>query len=190
MTYMNINQSKRLTQEPSTLTVDKGFVYLVCNPVSGAHKIGFSTNVSKRLEGLRTVSPECILVFHRPASPNFERYLHEHFSHNRIAREWFRLDAGDIEWIVSDKAWNTYIGDPSRKVAEENFRPFRTPKPKEPKPDPKRPGRQFLRTKAQTVNDLTEDEKIILFIYHLKLTVKEVFQFYVQNHNPSAHNPK
>lgn len=69
-----------------------GFVYFL--RMGDKVKIGFSTNVGKRLKAIQTACPlpaEVVKII--PGSEQTERYFHAHFAANRINGEWFALDS-------------------------------------------------------------------------------------------------
>ncbi|WIX75999.1 GIY-YIG nuclease family protein [Amycolatopsis carbonis] len=70
-----------------------GYVYVVGAAGSQTVKIGFSTDVTKRLQSLRNASPEDLKVlWHAHAKLNTEFQLHQKFRKNRLRGEWFRFD--------------------------------------------------------------------------------------------------
>lgn len=65
-------------------------------------KIGFATNVTKRVEGLRTGSPMPIKVLATMSGTiPIERQLHARFDHLRVNREWFESSRALVEFALS-----------------------------------------------------------------------------------------
>jgi hypothetical protein len=66
-------------------------VYLVGNRKNKTLKIGFSTQVKKRIEGLQVSSPyQLELISKVQGTMALEKKLHKEFSHLRISGEWFK----------------------------------------------------------------------------------------------------
>lgn len=79
----------------------RGFVYLV-RAGTGAYKIGRSINVEKRLQSLRTQSPDPITLVHAvPVSDSVwaERFIHTRFAPHRGKGEWFALSSDQVAWF-------------------------------------------------------------------------------------------
>jgi len=77
-----------------------GFVYVI---QSGDFvKIGKSVEVERRLKAIAAANPQKIRivnVFHVSDMHRLERALQHRFRSRRVRREWFRLDASEIETI-------------------------------------------------------------------------------------------
>jgi len=75
-----------------SLTIGRpGFVYFM--RMNDVVKIGFSSDVGKRLNSIQTACPgpaDVIKVI--PGSDQTERYFHAHFANYRQQGEWFRLE--------------------------------------------------------------------------------------------------
>ena len=55
-------------------------------------KIGFSSNVNGRLSQLdRYHHSECRIIREIPGARRTEMWLHKHFAHKHMRREWFRF---------------------------------------------------------------------------------------------------
>ncbi len=79
-----------------------GYVYFIQIISSGEIKIGYSTNVKKRMNGLQTAIPEKIkLLGFFAGDKQKEKELHKKFKHLRIKGEWFKCDASIIDLINS-----------------------------------------------------------------------------------------
>jgi len=86
-------------------------VYLVQQEVTGAIKIGISSNVPSRLKGLQTSSPYKLTLIHayRPTGSmsaiEAERRLHKEFCDVRLQGEWFssQLDVDKVNMLMSKK---------------------------------------------------------------------------------------
>lgn len=74
------------------LTIGRpGYVYFM--RMGNSVKIGFSTDVGKRLKAIQTACPlpaKVIKII--PGSDQTERYFHHHFAAYRQSGEWFHLD--------------------------------------------------------------------------------------------------
>ena len=81
----------------------EGFVYLL-RAKNGLYKIGTAIDPTKRLNGLKTGSPEKLVLIHtiKTDSPyNAESTFHKKFAHKRVHDEWFALDENDVKFIRS-----------------------------------------------------------------------------------------
>lgn len=66
----------------------------------GKHiKIGFSTNLEKRLKAFLTSSPDVELLLAIPGDRALERTLHDKLAECRMARELFHRDSRILEFI-------------------------------------------------------------------------------------------
>ena len=78
----------------------KGYVYLICDPVTNTYKIGVTRNInSNRLKKLQTGNSselhisyiyECEYPF------RLEKMLHNHYNSKRVLNEWFAFDFNDF----------------------------------------------------------------------------------------------
>ena len=78
-----------------------GFVYLMQSS-NGYHKVGITTDIKKRLNGIRRLFPVKIDIVHHIASNdyrNVERFIHKKFASKRVQHEWFNLEDGDVRWF-------------------------------------------------------------------------------------------
>lgn len=84
----------------------QGFIYFVGGR-RGPIKIGYSTDVRKRLAKLRVGSSQRLsLMAKAPGTMEEERRMHRQFSHLRIRGEWFRRDPEIIAEIARIKQTN------------------------------------------------------------------------------------
>lgn len=75
---------------PVPKEVQRGFVYVIQAVGTGMVKIGYTTDVAKRLASLQTGSAhELVLVDQWGGTEAKERELHERFAEHRIRGEWF-----------------------------------------------------------------------------------------------------
>ena len=77
-----------------------GHIYVV--HTNGYHKIGRSSNVKERINGLRATVPTPLeLICTIPSTDTYtdEKNLHERFDDKRTQGEWFELTEEDIEWL-------------------------------------------------------------------------------------------
>jgi len=68
------------------------------------YKIGWSHNPQKRLESLQIGSPYKMQLLWEDTIPNYlqiEKGLHWKFEDKWIRGEWFKLDAQDVNFILS-----------------------------------------------------------------------------------------
>ena len=92
-------------REPPEQQWDEQVVYFAQGAISQLIKIGTTTNLKKRLQALRTGSPEpLVLLGAIPGGDQEERELHQRFSSQRINGEWFspspellRAAAGELD---------------------------------------------------------------------------------------------
>lgn len=65
-------------------------------------KIGFSTDLRKRLKTLQTACPRPIVLLHRfQGTRDDEKRVHRRFSHLRMRGEWFAPDVVLMEFVMS-----------------------------------------------------------------------------------------
>lgn len=88
-----------------------GWVYLIGVPGKSIAKIGTAQDVSKRLASLQTSHHERLSVLWRtPGGRELERKLHDFFSGQRLAGEWF--DFGDEDPAEATKQAAADLGQP------------------------------------------------------------------------------
>lgn len=88
--------AERLAQDWSEPT---GLVYFVQR--GDEVKIGYTTNLPKRLVNFRSASTEDFTVLLTiPGTERLEAYFHAKFTGERVAREWFRLGAPIREFVA------------------------------------------------------------------------------------------
>lgn len=76
-----------------------GHVYFVRND-RGNVKIGYTTDIDQRLTKFRNAAPDTFSVLLMVSgTPTLERYFHQKFAAQRIAREWFQLSGPIDEYI-------------------------------------------------------------------------------------------
>lgn len=80
---------------------DLSFLYLICNPHTGLHKIGITIYIKNRLKVIRSISGcELILVSSCCCNGQEEEIkLHKKFANKRKIGEWFDLSKLEIAWI-------------------------------------------------------------------------------------------
>ena len=84
-------------REPRLLT---GWVYFIQAERSAAIKIGFATDVSKRIAQLQTGTHEAlVLIGLLPGTVRDEKALHRRFCHYRIRSEWFEPSGELLDFI-------------------------------------------------------------------------------------------
>lgn len=80
-----------------------GYVYFVLVDSTRNIKIGYSTNIRRRIHTLQTSIPEKIkLLGYITGDMNKEKELHKMFRVHKIKGEWYRFDTSIIDYI------NTY----------------------------------------------------------------------------------
>jgi hypothetical protein len=96
-------QSKRSTQIlPKSLD---GWCYVYFIRSRDTVKIGRATDPAARLKELQTGHPHTLeLIVAVPAHALLERALHERFVRQRLAGEWFQVDADIVEFVGRLKA--------------------------------------------------------------------------------------
>lgn len=95
VTYM-----RELPSELRDPDIEWGSVYFVSAGVGGPIKIGWSTDVDRRIDELQTANPvKLTLVATVPGTMADEARLHELFAHLRIQSEWFRHDDEILNFI-------------------------------------------------------------------------------------------
>lgn len=97
------NTAKRLERTQAAVryvvkhiqTEHQPYVYLV--RVGDDFKIGYSTNVDKRIRQLETASPATVqLIAVAPGDRQLEQKLHQEFTDERIRHEWFSPRGRDL----------------------------------------------------------------------------------------------
>jgi hypothetical protein len=92
------------------MSKDCGYVYFI--KCKNKVKIGYSTNIKRRIKELATGNGEKLeLIYSIPGSKDTEWSLHNYFSFQHICGEWFELYPEIQMWIDYDKL--------SRKVLRE-----------------------------------------------------------------------
>lgn len=89
----------------------KKYLYLIQhNNIPEYTKIGFTTDIEKRIKSLQTASPTGVKVIYLVESEyayKLEQALHKRYSSKNSNLEWFKLTVEDIEdiinWIESQK---------------------------------------------------------------------------------------
>lgn len=113
---------------PPPPAADRGTVYVVSDG-RGHFKIGKTTNLEKRIQGLSCGLPFDLIVVHRYQTLTMskeEARWHAFFSEKRVRGEWFLLSEQDIELIkasgnsVMDSNENDISGAISATGGEEN----------------------------------------------------------------------
>jgi hypothetical protein len=100
--HLGIRENKPIEAFPPSSTT--GYVYLVKREGKNEYKIGKSIQPTTRIHKLGVDLPFPITVTHLIKCDDhhrMERDLHDRFARKRLAGEWFRLDAEDIEYIKS-----------------------------------------------------------------------------------------
>lgn len=78
-------------------------VYFVGNE-TGSVKIGWTTDLRRRMAQLRTGTPGALQVLAwTPGGEVLERHFHSAFKHARLAREWFRRTP-EIDALIAELA--------------------------------------------------------------------------------------
>jgi hypothetical protein len=83
---------------------DECFVYLMLDTRTRLYKIGISKTASLREKTLQSEKPSIKLIankkfVNRRIVANFEKALHDSYSHKRKRGEWFLLDMEDLSEI-------------------------------------------------------------------------------------------
>lgn len=84
----------------------KGLVYIL--KFSDAYKIGFTTNLKRRLHEFTKIAlpyePELLMTINTNYPQHLERMLHKRFEKKRLKGEWFSLESTDLMFIEKLKA--------------------------------------------------------------------------------------
>ena len=108
------SRSEKIGREQrSVLAVIEGFqknqqfVYLL--EASGRYKIGFSSNINKRVAAFNTAnSVPCKIIAVAPGGRQLEKELHQRFNLLRINREWFKKSSvilGEFAKLTDSKVF-------------------------------------------------------------------------------------
>jgi T5orf172 domain len=90
---------------PGLTDDDTGFVYVVGNETGEYVKIGWSTQIQRRLATLQSYVPTPLKVYALiPGTRAVEGGLHERFHEHRAMGEWFRLDGLLLDWLKRNRA--------------------------------------------------------------------------------------
>ena len=82
--YLNMHSAVDIVNDNK----DKG-VYFLQGEITKRVKIGYTTDLEKRIKALQTSEPLRLVGFMRNASPEREKEIHDRFSHLRAIGEWF-----------------------------------------------------------------------------------------------------
>jgi hypothetical protein len=107
-------QPAREISRPVVAIGRPGYVYFM--RMGDSVKIGFSTDVGKRLKAIQTACPMPAKVIKIiPGSDQTERYFHHHFAAYRQSGEWFQLD-GELAAFLSITVHSGKIDRPSIRL--------------------------------------------------------------------------
>lgn len=96
----------RLAETAPSVAPRSGFVYLV-ESTRGLYKIGYASDMSRRLWHLRSESVADITLIHCFESSDVvrdERALHDVYAHCRVYSEWFELSDQEVDEFCTIKA--------------------------------------------------------------------------------------
>lgn len=83
----------------------KKFLYLIQHKeITEYTKIGYTTDIEKRIKSLQTASPTGINLIYLVESDyayKMEQSLHNQYSHKNSNLEWFKLSDNDIKTIIN-----------------------------------------------------------------------------------------
>ena len=85
-------------------TLDDGMLYFIQEVEKfNRFKIGYTTNIAKRLEALQIGNPDTLVVYKKikNVSRTIEKQVHECFAKHHIRGEWFAITPEDIEHICA-----------------------------------------------------------------------------------------
>jgi Meiotically Up-regulated Gene 113 (MUG113) protein len=77
-----------------------GVVYIMQSPALGLYKIGRTKNLDQRFKSLRTGNPDIKLIGCFDGGNKLEKELHDMLSEQRVAGEWFRLSATQVDLLL------------------------------------------------------------------------------------------
>lgn len=87
-----------------------GYVYFIKS--KDKVKIGYSTNIKRRIKELSICNPEKLeLIYFIPGNKNLEWSLHNRFDFQHIRGEWFQLYPEIQLWINYDKLSRKVLRD-------------------------------------------------------------------------------
>jgi len=87
---------------PPTAADPTPTIYFVQSIDGGPVKIGYTTQLPKRLADLRSMNPRfLVLLASMPGTEDDERRLHERFSTTRLHGEWFKSTTDLVALIAS-----------------------------------------------------------------------------------------
>lgn len=94
------------------------WVYVIGSPNMNIVKIGWTTNLSKRIRTIRTMSPVSLeILWSTPACDGMEYGLHGYFAAMRSHGEWFRFEDEDaveaVKLAVESGAWKKFTAKPT-----------------------------------------------------------------------------
>jgi hypothetical protein len=102
----------------------EGCVYFIETHDGAFVKIGYSTNLPRRLEGIGVQLPGLRLIGHMPGTFATERWLHAKFAAYRERGEWFRQDR-EVQGFI----WNIGLIEPIRKPIARRIPALSSPPP-------------------------------------------------------------
>jgi len=81
-----------------------GFIYFVQGESGGSVKIGYATDIEKRIKSLQTGFPETLVILKSfPGDTTDEASIHEEFKEYRLRGEWFKPDVLELADMTAEK---------------------------------------------------------------------------------------
>ncbi len=95
-------------------------IYFIIEDTNEKIKIGRAKNIEKRRKGLQNANSRELLLLgwiRTDEDVKIEKEIHRHFSSQRVAREWFDLEPGDVLPILESFGIDGFVG-----TTEDSFR--------------------------------------------------------------------
>lgn len=81
-----------------------GFIYFIQGESGGSVKIGYATDIEKRIKTLQTGFPETLVILKTyPGDTSDEAGIHEEFKEFRLRGEWFKPDVLELADTTVEK---------------------------------------------------------------------------------------
>lgn len=111
-------QEKRTFTKPVN-DESPGFIYFIQGECGGPIKIGYTTDLLKRLKTLQTGYPdllEVLLAF--PGKPEYEKAIHKQFEEYRLNGEWFKSCPEVLARIKHFAVLNEYVTNGNKDLMQ------------------------------------------------------------------------
>jgi len=97
-------EEKKRDQEYAYARRYPGFIYFIQGESGGSVKIGYATDITKRIKSLQTGFPETLIIVKSfPGNMKDEEAIHSEFGEFHLRGEWFKPEVLESAELVVDK---------------------------------------------------------------------------------------